>query len=300
MSGEVQAAAVLGGLQEREQLDDSGPRRGRERRQRIGLGDWLLPVYTVLAFVFLLIPIAYTFVFSFNDSIKSNIAWRGFTLDKWLNVCNVEGGAVCEAFANSIVIGLAATVIATTLGTAIAIALVRYRFRARSSISLLLFLPMATPEVVLGAGLAAQFLAVGVPKDMTTIILAHTMFCISFVVVTVKARVASLDPALEEAGRDLYGSPSQVFWRVTFPLLLPGIMAAALLSFALSFDDFIITNFNSGSVSTFPKYIYISASRGIPAEANVIASAVFLFALVLVIVAQVSRVARNKRLAKLN
>ncbi len=300
MSGEVQAAAVLGGFQESEQLEDSGPRGGRERRQRIGLGDWLLPVYTVLAFVFLLIPIVYTFVFSFNDSIKSNIAWRGFTLDKWLNVCNVEGGAVCEAFANSIVIGLAATVIATTLGTAIAIALVRYRFRARSSISLLLFLPMATPEVVLGAGLAAQFLAVGVPKDMTTIILAHTMFCISFVVVTVKARVASLDPALEEAGRDLYGSPSQVFWRVTFPLLLPGIMAAALLSFALSFDDFIITNFNSGSVSTFPKYIYISASRGIPAEANVIASAVFLFALVLVIIAQVSRVARNKRLAKLS
>jgi spermidine/putrescine transport system permease protein len=300
VSGEVQAAAVLGGFQESEQLEDAGPRGGRDRRQRIGLGDWLLPVYTVLAFVFLLIPIVYTFVFSFNDSIKSNIAWRGFTLDKWLNVCNVEGGAVCEAFANSIVIGLAATVIATTLGTAIAIALVRYRFRARSSISLLLFLPMATPEVVLGAGLAAQFLAVGVPKDMTTIILAHTMFCISFVVVTVKARVASLDPALEEAGRDLYGSPSQVFWRVTFPLLLPGIMAAALLSFALSFDDFIITNFNSGSVSTFPKYIYISASRGIPAEANVIASAVFLFALVLVIIAQVSRVARNKRLAKLS
>jgi spermidine/putrescine transport system permease protein len=158
---------------------------------------------------------------------------------------------------------------------------------------------MATPEVVLGAGLAAQFLAVGVPKDMTTIILAHTMFCISFVVVTVKARVASLDPALEEAGRDLYGSPSQVFWRVTFPLLLPGILAAALLSFALSFDDFIITNFNSGSVSTFPKYIYISASRGIPAEANVIASAVFIIALVIVITAQVSRAARVRRLAKL-
>lgn len=298
MSGEVQAAAVLGGFSENEQLDESRP-TGPVRRRRIGLGDWLLPVYTVLAFIFLLIPIAYTFVFSFNDSIKSNISWRGFTLDKWLNVCNVEGGAVCQAFGNSIVIGLVATVIATTLGTMIAIAIVRYRFRARSSISLLLFLPMATPEVVLGAGLAAQFLAVGVPKDMTTIILAHTMFCISFVVVTVKARVASLDPALEEAGRDLYGSPSQVFWRVTFPLLLPGILAAALLSFALSFDDFIITNFNSGSVSTFPKYIYISASRGIPAEANVIASAVFIIALVIVIAAQVSRAARVRRLAKL-
>ena len=298
MSGEVQAAAVLGGFQENEELDNRRP-AGPARPRRLGLGDWLLPAYTIIAFVFLLIPIVYTFVFSFNDSIKSNIAWRGFTLDKWLNVCNVEGGAVCQAFGNSIVIGLVATVIATTLGTMIAIALVRYRFRARSSISLLLFLPMATPEVVLGAGLAAQFLAVGVPKDMLTIILAHTMFCISFVVVTVKARVASLDPALEEAGRDLYGSPSQVFWRVTFPLLLPGILAAALLSFALSFDDFIITNFNSGSVSTFPKYIYISASRGIPAEANVIASAVFIIALVIVVAAQVSRAARVRRLAKL-
>jgi spermidine/putrescine transport system permease protein len=298
VSGEVQAAAVLGGLGESQELD-SRRRGGRVRGRRLGLGDWLLPAYTIIAFVFLLIPIAYTFVFSFNDSIKSNISWRGFTLDKWMNVCTVEGGAVCEAFGNSIVIGISATVIATTLGTMIAIALVRYRFRARGAISLLLFLPMATPEVVLGAGLAAQFLAIGVAKDMTTIILAHTMFCISFVVVTVKARVASLDPALEEAGRDLYGSPSQVFWRVTFPLLLPGIVAAALLSFALSFDDFIITNFNSGAVSTFPKYIYISASRGIPAEANVIASAVFLFALVLVIVAQVSRAAREKRLAKL-
>jgi spermidine/putrescine transport system permease protein len=296
VSGEVQAAAVIGGLAESEQTE---PRRGPQRPRRVGLGTWLLPAYAVIAFVFLLIPIVYTFVFSFNDSVKSNIAWRGFTFDKWVNVCNVEGGAVCQAFANSVVIGLVATVIATTLGTMIAIALVRYRFRARSVISLLLFLPMATPEVVLGAGLAAQFLAVGVPKDMTTIILAHTMFCISFVVVTVKARVASLDPALEEAGRDLYGSPAQVFWRVTFPLLLPGIVAAALLSFALSFDDFIITNFNSGSVSTFPKYVYISASRGIPAEANVIASAVFLFAIVLVIGAQVSRAARAKRLAKL-
>ena len=112
---------------------------------------------------------------------------------------------------------------------------------------------MATPEVVLGAGLAAQFLAVGVPKGIVTIILAHTMFCISFVVVTVKARVASLDPALEEAGRDLYGSPAQVFWRITFPLLLPGIIAAALLSFALSFDDFIITNFNSGAAVDVPE-----------------------------------------------
>jgi spermidine/putrescine transport system permease protein len=265
---------------------------------KISLGKWLLPLYSLLALIFLMVPIVYTFVFSFNDSLKSNITWRGFTFDKWLNVCQVQNGAVCEAFGNSILVAVVATAVATTLGTMIAIALVRYRFRYRSQTSLLLFLPMATPEVVLGAGLAAQFLSLGVPKDMLTIILAHTMFCISFVVVTVKARVASLDPALEEAGRDLYGSATQVFARITFPLLLPGILAAALLSFALSFDDFIITNFNSGAVTTFPKYIYVSAARGIPAEANVIASAVFILALVIVVTTQVSRAARAKRLAK--
>jgi spermidine/putrescine transport system permease protein len=261
--------------------------------RRLSFGKWLLPIYAVLALTFLLVPIVYTLVFSFNDSIKSNISWRGFTLDNWLNVCNKQD--VCEALGNSLIVGVTATVIATTLGTMIAIALVRYRFKFRSSISLLLFLPMATPEVVLGAGLAAQFLMIGVQKGLTTVIIAHTMFCISFVVVTVKARVASLDPALEEAGRDLYGSPRQVFWRVTFPLLLPGIVAAALLSFALSFDDFIITSFNSGSATTFPKFIYTAAARGIPAEANVIASAVFLLAIVLVVGQQVTSAIRARR-----
>jgi spermidine/putrescine transport system permease protein len=164
--------------------------------------------------------------------------------------------------------------------------------------SLLIFLPMATPEVVIGAGLAAQFLSAGVPKGIGTIILAHTMFCLSFVVVTVKARVSSLDPALEEAGRDLYGSPSQVFLRITLPLLLPGILAAALLSFSLSFDDFIITYFNAGTVQTFPTYIYIAATRGIPAQANVIASAVFLIAIAIVVGSQIVTQSRRKRLAK--
>lgn len=266
------------------------------RRRAGGLGNWLLPAYALIALVFLLIPIAYTFAFSFNDSVKSNIVWRGFTFDKWLNVCDqIE---VCVAFGNSLLIGVVATLFATILGTMIAIALVRYRFRFRSALSLLLFLPMATPEVVLGAGLAAEFLSAGVQKGLVTIIIAHIMFCVSFVVVTVKARVSTLDPALEEAGRDLYASPNQVFWRITFPLLLPGIIAAALLSFALSFDDFIITNFNAGTTSTFPKYIYISAARGIPAEANVIASGVFLLAIALVIIAQTSSALKRKRLAQ--
>jgi spermidine/putrescine transport system permease protein len=285
----MQESAVLADVADTRQRKTGRPRRA-------GRASWLLPTYTALALAFLLVPIVYTIVFSFNDSLKSNISWRGFTLDKWLHVCDAQD--VCQAFGNSLLIGVVATVVATTLGTMIAIALVRYRFRFRSAISLLLFLPMATPEVVLGSGLASEFLGAGVEPGLLTIMIAHIMFCISFVVVTVKARVSSLDPALEEAGRDLYGSPSQVFWRITFPLLLPGIIAAALLSFALSFDDFIITYFNSGSVQTFPTFVYVSAARGVPAEANVIASAVFILAIVIVVAQQLTAAARRKRLAR--
>ena len=264
--------------------------------RKFSFGKYALAIYSLLAIIYLLIPIAYTFAFSFNDSVKSNISWRGFTFDKWTGVCNQQG--VCEAFANSVLIGVISTVIATTLGTMIAIALVRYRFKFRSAVSLLLFLPMATPEVVLGAGLASQFLSMGTQKGLLTIIIAHVMFCLSFVVVTVKARVASLDPSLEEAGRDLYGSPTQVFWKITFPLLLPGIISAALLAFALSFDDFIITNFNAGPETTFPKFVYTAAARGIPAEANVIGSAVFILAIAIVMTVQIRTSIKQKRLSK--
>lgn len=264
--------------------------------RKFSFGKYALAIYSLLAIIYLLIPIGYTFAFSFNDSVKSNISWRGFTLDKWTSVCNQQG--VCEAFANSVLIGVISTLIATTLGTMIAIALVRYRFKFRSAVSLLLFLPMATPEVVLGAGLASQFLSMGTQKGLLTIIIAHVMFCLSFVVVTVKARVASLDPSLEEAGRDLYGSPTQVFWKITFPLLLPGIISAALLAFALSFDDFIITNFNAGPETTFPKFVYTAAARGIPAEANVIGSAVFILAIAIVMTVQIRTSIKQKRLSK--
>lgn len=261
-----------------------------------GFGKYLLWVYAGMALTFLMIPIIYTIVFSFNDSRRTNIIWRGFTFDNWLSVCDAQD--VCPAFMNSILVAGVSTVLATAMGTAIAIALVRYRFKFRQATTLLLFLPMATPEVVLGAGLAAQFLQLGVNKGLGTVIIAHTMFCISFVVVTVRARVAVLDPALEEAGRDLYGSPNQVFWRVTFPLLVPGIVAAALLSFALSFDDFIITNFNAGAAVTFPRFVYTAAARGIPAEANVIASGVFFLAIALVLAVQIRGAIKRQQLAK--
>jgi spermidine/putrescine transport system permease protein len=286
-----QSAAVLA----RTEIEESRPKQRGWSGRRTG-GSWILPVYSALALIFLLIPIVYTIVFSFNNAVKTNVSWRGFTFDNWLHVCDEPG--LCTAFGNSILIGVVATVVATVLGTMIAIALARYRFRFRGATNLLIFLPMATPEVVLGAGLAAQFLSAGVQKGIGTIILAHTMFCLSFVVVTVKARVASLDPALEEAGRDLYGSPAQVFIRVTFPLLLPGILAGALLSFSLSFDDFIITYFNSGSVQTFPTFIYTAATRGIPPQANVIASAVFILAIIIVVGTQVAGESKRRRLAR--
>jgi len=266
--------------------------RTNQRRFNVKFGDTMLWLYTAAAIVFLLTPIVYTIVFSFNDSGHLNNTWQGFTLHHWTNVCDQAG--LCEAVSNSFVIGSISTVFATVLGTMMAIALVRYRFRGRSAVSLLLFLPMATPEIVMGAGLASLFFNSGFEFGMTTIIIAHIMFCLSFVVVTVKARVQTLDPVLEEAARDLYANPLKVFMKVTFPLLLPGIISAALLSFALSFDDFIITYFNSGAQMTFPLFIYANV-RGVPAEANVVSSAVFLIAICVVIGMQIVGVIRRKK-----
>lgn len=264
--------------------------------KKISLGKAFVPIVGSVVLIYLLVPIVHVIAFSFNmKKGRNNITWHGFSLENWQNPCGAP--QVCEAFGNSILVGAVATVVATVLGTMIAIALVRYKFKFRSTVSLLLFTPMATPEVVLGAGLAAQFLLAGVEKGIGTVILAHTMFCVSYVVVAVKARVSSLNPAIEEAGRDLYASPGQVFWRITLPMLAPGIIGAALLSFALSFDDFIITNFNSGTATTFPKFIYISALKGVPAQANVLASIVFFSALLLVVVVQMVNINKRKKQA---
>jgi spermidine/putrescine transport system permease protein len=248
-------------------------------------GKNLIRIYMFFAFVYLFIPVVYTFIFSFNDSGKSNITWQGFTFEKWLNPCGAP--RVCEALGNSIKVGLLATIFSTILGTLIAFAIGRYAFRGRSTSNLLIFLPMATPEIVLGASILSLFLVMQVNPGFWTIVIAHVVFCISFVVVTVKARIASLDPRLEQAAMDLYANEFQTFRRVTLPLVAPGIAAAALLAFSLSFDDFIITNFNSGTVTTFPEFVYGAAARGIPAQANVIASAVFFAALALVVIGQV-------------
>jgi spermidine/putrescine transport system permease protein len=251
----------------------------------------LIRIYAVVGFTYLFIPIAYTFAFSFNNSLKSNLIWRGFTFANWRNPCGAPD--VCSALGNSLKIGLLATSIATILGTLIAFALGRYAFKGRTFVNILIFLPMATPEIVMGASLLTMFLNYAnhfafFNPGFWTIVIAHVMFCISFVVVTVKARIASLDPRLEQAAMDLYANERETFRKVTFPLVAPGIAGAALLAFSLSFDDFIITNFNSGDVNTFPKFIYTSAQRGLPPQANVIGSSMFFIALAIVLVGQLA------------
>lgn len=245
----------------------------------------LLTVVAILVLIYLFIPIAVVGVLSFNKPDSDyNTQWNEFSIDAWTNLCGVP--AVCQSFGVSVRIALLSTLVATILGSMIAFALVRYRFRGRQSTNLLIFLPMATPEVVMGSSLLALFLNLRFPLGMPTVIIAHIMFTISFIVVAVKARLQGMDPSLEQAAQDLYASPRATFRYVTFPLVAPGIAGAALLGFALSFDDFIISFFNAGTLVTFPIYIWGAAQRGIPVQVNALATLVFIFALTIVLVAQ--------------
>lgn len=236
----------------------------------------------VLAYMFL--PIFFVVLMSFNDpTSRLNYEFQAFTWDNWLDPCSEAG--MCESVVKSLQIGFLATVFATILGTLVAFALVRHRFRGRAPTSLLIFLPMATPEVVMGSSLLALFAAAGLAGNLGfwSILVAHIMFCLSFVVVTVKARLAGLDYRYEQAAMDLYANEWQTFWRITFPLVFPGILAAALLAFSLSFDDFIVTNFNHGNTITFPMFVWGANQRGIPPQVNVVGTVMFLIALALVL-----------------
>jgi spermidine/putrescine transport system permease protein len=242
----------------------------------------LLTVYAMLAFAYLLLPIAVVVVFSFNDPTgRFNLTWQGFTLGNWTNPFGFPG--VQEAVEVSIEIAVLSSVVATALGTLIALSLVRYHFRGSGITNLLIFLPMATPEIVMGSSLLTLFLNFGIPLGFKTILLAHIMFNISYVVVTVKARLVGFDRHLEEAAMDLGANEWTTFTRVTLPLIAPGILAAALLAFALSVDDFVITYLNSGSVVTFPLFVWGAARVAIPPQINVIGSAIFFVAVLLML-----------------
>ncbi|GGN11922.1 ABC transporter permease [Streptomyces fuscichromogenes] len=256
----------------------------------------LVVIAGLLTLGYLLLPNVIVTVFSFNKPKgRFNYEWQQFSLDAWKQPCGVAD--MCGSLSISLRIATLATIGATVLGTMIAFALVRYRFRARGAVNSLIFLPMAMPEVVMAASLLTLFLNMGAQLGFYTILIAHIMFCLSFVVTAVKARVMSMDPRLEEAARDLYAGPVQTFVRVTLPIAAPGIAAGALLSFALSFDDFIITNFNAGSTVTFPMFVWGSAQRGTPVQINVIGTAMFLVAVLFVLASMLVNNRRNRQKA---
>ncbi len=261
-------------------------------------GRWLLHqslnAYAGLALLYLMTPIAIVIAFSFNDTrSRFNFVWQGFTFAHWREPFAVPG--LVSAMSTSVQIAVLSTIVATALGTLMALALVRYSFRGRAPTNFFIFLPLATPEVVLGAALLSLFLSVGFATGFWTILIAHVMFNISFVVVTVRSRLIGFDRSLEEAAQDLGATGLQTFRLVTLPLIAPGVLAAALLAFALSVDDFVITNFNAGSTVTFPLYIWGAARVSIPPQVNVMATLIFLVTLALMIatVAQGRRAERT-------
>jgi spermidine/putrescine transport system permease protein len=241
-----------------------------------------LIVYSALVLIYLLLPIAIILLFSFNDThSRFNFVWEGFTLKSWKNPFAYHD--LTQALITSIKIAALSTIIATALGTLMALALVRYTFRGRAPTNFFIFIPLATPEVVLGASLLSLFISIGFARGFTTILIAHVMFNISFVVVVVRSRLIGFDHALEEAAQDLGANGIQTFLRVTLPLIAPGVLAAALLAFALSIDDFVVTNFNAGSTVTYPLYIWGAARVSIPPQVNVLAAMIFLFTVAMMV-----------------
>ena len=237
---------------------------------------WALNIYAGLGLVFLFIPIMWIVAFSFNQPRGNyNIVWQRFTLDNWRDPFSDQG--LTQAFVRSLQIAAISTSVAVVLGSMIALALARYSFKGSGPLNFLLVLPLTTPEIVLGSSLATLFLDWDITRGFTTVVIAHIMFQVSFVALTVRARVRGFDWTLEQAAQDLGSTPLRTFWKVTFPLILPGILAAALLSFALSIDDFIITLFNAGSLSTFPIYIDGSFRVRFPPQVNVLATTILVF-----------------------
>ena len=259
--------------------------------------DRVVLLVGVLVLIYTFVPIAYIIGLSFNQpSGRSATAqFEKFTWHNWTSICQPDG--LCDSLRLSIVLGLTATLIATVLGTMMAFALVRHSFRGRGVSNLVIFLPMATPEVVMGSSLLAMFVSTGFDSVLgfVTLVISHAMFCLSFVVVTVKARLTGMDSRLEQAAMDLYADEWQTFRLVTLPLALPGIVAAALLSFSLSFDDFVVSNFTAGQSLTFPLYIYGAKLKDFPPQLFVVGAIMFLVSFMFLLVELNMRRRRAKR-----
>jgi spermidine/putrescine transport system permease protein len=252
------------------------------------IGDILLKVVAGLVMLYIFIPIFVIVLFSFNKPAgKFNYTWQGFTLDNWADPFKYP--ALAQALKMSVEVAAISTAIAVVLGTLLAIALVRQRFRGNKAVETFLVLPLTAPEVVMGASLLTLFLDLGWATGFATILIAHVAFEISFIAMTVRARVRGFDWTLEDASMDLGASPTRTFFKVTLPLIVPGIVAAAMLSFALSLDDFIITYFVSGSTVTYPLFVNAAVKAAVPPQINVLASGILLISLVLLMVGTLYR-----------
>ncbi|WP_137149281.1 ABC transporter permease [Mycolicibacterium sp. CR10] len=258
----------------------AGPKKVRARRN---WGDLILRVVAGMVLLYLFLPIFVIILFSFNNPAgKFNYTWQGFTLDNWLNPFKYP--PLTEALKLSLNVAAVSTAVAVVLGTLVAIALVRQRWRGQSAVDTFLILPLTAPEVVMGAALLTLFLDFSWPAGYTTILLSHIAFEVSFIAMTVRARVRGFDWTLEDASLDLGAGPARTFFKVTLPLIVPGIIAAAMLSFALSLDDFIITYFVSGSTVTYPLYVNAAVKAAVPPQINVLATAILLVSLALLAV----------------
>lgn len=254
----------------------------------------LLWIVALGGMLYLFVPLFTIALFSFNDPQgRFNTEWEGFTLDNWLHPFRQR--AFTDALIESLKVAAIACTLATILGALIALALARYRMHGGALINLLLVLPLTTPEIVMGASLFTLFFNQGVERGFWTIVIAHTGFCVSFVAMTMKARIRGMDWTLEDAAMDLGSPPLRTFQKITLPLITPGIVAAFMLSLALSIDDYIITSFVAGGVSTFPRKVFDSARVAIPAQVHVIATMIMLVSILIIVG---GTIAGNRRSAK--
>ncbi len=263
--------------------------KGSDKPQRVGSG-WgrrALTAFAMLVYLYLFAPLINIVVFTFNEPRgRRNLAWNKFTLENWASP--FKDSDLTAAFMRSLGVAAISVSVAVVMGSLMAIALARYRFTGSKITEIFLVLPLTTPEIVLGASLYQLFLGQdSVPFGATTVVIAHIMFCVSFVALTVKARVRGFDWTLEDAAMDLGASPIRTFWKVTFPLIVPGILAAALLSFALSMDDYIITDFTKGEYLTFPIQVNNSFRIAFPPQVNVLATIVLVVSVLLLVLTSV-------------
>lgn len=255
---------------------------GRNFRGTFKLGDVALRIGAGLTLLFLFLPILVIIAFSFNKPAgKFNYTWQGFTLENWAHPFKYP--ALTEALKLSLNVAAVSTAIALVFGTLVAVALVRQRFRGRTAVDTFMILPLTSPEVVMGASLLTLFLGLGWATGYVTVVIAHVAFQISFIAMTVRARIRGFDWTLEDASLDLGSGPARTFFKITLPLIVPGIVAAAMLSFALSLDDFIITYFVSGSTVTYPLYVNAATKAAVPPQINVLATAILGISLILLV-----------------